>query len=99
MEAQQKQITVSAVLACLQEGMLRREMAAHFGISQSELARHFRHPTLRGRRPKGRPGSVLVDDTVDKNQPELSFPVETAEAEKARASHGTASPYGSGINL
>jgi len=71
---QRKQITVSAVLACLQEGMLRKEIAAHFGISQSELARHFLHPKLRGKRPNLKPTSYLVDDTVDENQLEMPFP-------------------------
>jgi len=77
---QKKQITVSAVLACLQEGMLRKEMAAHFGIPQSELARHFLHPKLKGKRPNVKPTSYLVDDTVDENQLEMPFPQQEAAA-------------------
>jgi len=60
-----KQITISEILSCLEAGMDRREMAGHFGIPMAELARHFRHPKLRGRRPRAKPLSVLVDDTEE----------------------------------
>jgi len=83
MEAK-KQITISEILSCLDAGMDRSAMASHFGIPKAELARHFRHPKLKGKRPKAKMVSTLVDDTVEEPAEE---PVE------APVGYGPQAPY------
>lgn len=62
-----KQITISAIIACLDEGMSREEIAEHFGVPLSEIKEHFKHPQLKGkkRRTKKEYQSVLVDDVSE----------------------------------
>lgn len=58
-------LTISSILECLDNGMTREEIAEHFGISMKEVRQHFKHPKLKGRKPKKPMTSVLVDDTEE----------------------------------
>jgi hypothetical protein len=59
-----KDITVSAVLALLDEGKSREEIAAHFGETVSAMkATVWQHPKLKNRKAKKQFAINLIDDT------------------------------------
>ncbi|ALN97170.1 hypothetical protein [Flavobacterium phage FpV4] len=59
-----KDITVSAVLALLDEGKSREEIAAHFGETVAAMkATVWQHPKLKNRKAKKQFAINLIDDT------------------------------------
>lgn len=57
------QIKVSDVLAMLNDGKTRDDIANHYGITKPDCKRLFEHPSLKGKKTKKKPGFILVDDT------------------------------------
>jgi len=96
-----KEIKVSEVKALLEQGLDRKEIAAHYGKSVAEMARTvWSNPKLKNLKKKSAPTIVLVDDedavveTVVETNTEAATE-EVAEAasngaEEASASTGTA---------
>jgi hypothetical protein len=63
-----KEITVSGMLQHLQDGMDRKAIAAHYGITQAECKIHFQHPLLKNKKTI-KPAVLtytLVDDITAK---------------------------------
>ena len=76
-----KQITISSIVALLEEGKTRREIGEHFGLSQSDVKRIFQHEKLKGRKPHKVPTFELVDDTegIDDVAPAMEETTEDAQ--------------------
>ena len=80
--SEKKQITISSVITLLEEGKTRKEIAAHFGISQTSCRKMFQHPELKNKKPhiKKEPEFVLVDDiNTETTQSEPVIDEETVE--------------------
>lgn len=60
------QITISGVLALIDDYKTRDEIAAHYGITKAECSRLFKHPKLAGIKTKKRviDNFVVVDDVI-----------------------------------
>lgn len=63
-DVQQVQVTVSQIEGYLDEGLTRKEIADKLGISIADCREMFKHPQLKGKKPKKQhvPGFVFVDD-------------------------------------
>jgi transposase len=59
------QIKVSEVLAMLNNGQDRRQIAKHYGVTLATIKEVFKHEKLKGARVKPRTPVDLVDDTVE----------------------------------
>lgn len=59
-------LTVSGILADLDNGLDREKIATKYGLTKQEVNEVFKHPKLQGRRVKRKPAVrfVLEDDTV-----------------------------------
>ena len=59
-------LTVSGILADLDNGLDRDKIATKYGLTKQEVNEVFKHPKLQGRRVKRKPAVrfVLEDDTV-----------------------------------
>lgn len=62
---QQAQLTVSGILADLDNGLTRPMIQTKYKLSGKDLTELFKHPKLKGKKTKAAPGFVLVDDTPD----------------------------------
>jgi predicted xylose isomerase-like sugar epimerase len=74
-ETETKVITVSGVLADLDNGMDRKAIANKYGLTIEEVRAMFQHPTLKGKRPKRALKKItftLVDDTTSEDESELT---------------------------
>lgn len=71
------QIRISEVLALLDAGKSREEIAEHYGISMADCKRLFESPKLKGKKAKKQPAFTLVDDTDE----DVSNPSETTSNE------------------
>lgn len=58
-------ITTTEVLELLELGKTRDEIREHYGLSNPDLKRLFKHPRLKGRKTKKAPGFDLEDDIVE----------------------------------
>lgn len=58
-------ITTTEVLELLDLGKTRDEIREHYGLSNPDLKRLFKHPRLKGRKTKKAPGFDLEDDIVE----------------------------------
>lgn len=63
-EVQQVQVTVQQIEGYLDEGLTRKEIAEKIGISMADCREMFKHPQLKGKKPKKQKtvGFVFVDD-------------------------------------
>lgn len=62
------QIKISDVINLLEEGNNREAIATHYGLEKNEVNELFKHPSLKGKRPKKAkpaPRFTIVDDTVE----------------------------------
>ncbi len=59
-------LTVSGILADLDNGLDREKIATKYGLTKQEVNEVFKHPKLQGRRVKRKPAVrfVLEDDTT-----------------------------------
>lgn len=74
-ENETKVITVSGVLADLDNGLDRKAIAKKYSLTIEEVRAMFQHPTLKGKRPKRALKKItftLVDDTVQTSKVEDS---------------------------
>lgn len=74
-ENETKVITVSGVLADLDNGLDRKAIANKYGLTIEEVRAMFQHPALKGKRPKRALKKItftLVDDTVQTSKVEDS---------------------------
>lgn len=63
-----KQITLSGIIALLDQGLGKKEIAHHYGISTTEVNKLFNLPQLKGRRPaKKLSFKIVLDVDVDKD--------------------------------
>jgi len=60
-----KDIKISEVLTCLEEGMSRVEIATYFEITMVDCKRLFKHPLLKGKKAKKQVEFNLIDDVSD----------------------------------
>lgn len=60
-------LSISNILEDLKNGLKRTDIAEKYGITKSELSRHFQHPKLKGKKTITKPVNefVLIDDTED----------------------------------
>ena len=79
-------ITISDVLGLLDQGKSRKEIAEHYGRTQSDMKKMvWDHPKLKNRKAKKQySGIELEDDTEDINDV-AEVPVETVVAEVVEA--------------
>jgi len=63
--SEKKQIKISDVVALLQEGKTRKEIAEHYDIPQSSVKKIFQHPKLKGKKSHKTPDYELVDDVSE----------------------------------
>ena len=86
-----KEIKVSEVKALLDQGLDRKEIAAHFGKSVAEMARTvWSSPKLKNLKKKAAPTAVLVDDEDAVEETVVGTITETAVEEvEETASNGT----------
>ena len=63
-----KKITVSGMLQHLKDGMTRKEIATHYGMTQAECKIHFQNPLLKNKKTITAPvlTYTLVDDITTK---------------------------------
>ena len=79
-------IKIKDVLALLNEGKVREEIASHYGISKADVNALFQHPELKNKKPRKPLGFVIVDEEEDvavteTNQEPQKYMVETASEE------------------
>ena len=74
-----KNIKISEVLALLDEGKSREEIAEHYGISMPDCRRLFKHEKLKGKKAKKQPSFSITDDT-EEGIDELTNPLAEAIA-------------------
>lgn len=76
-------ITISEVLSLLAQGKNRKEIAEHFGRTQTEMNKLvWSHPKLKGRKIKKQyTGIELEDDTEEETVAEVQEVVEEAVAD------------------
>lgn len=80
--ATKPQVKVSDVLELLNQGKDRKEIAEHYGIPVSVMARTvWQHPKLKNRKAKKQYDIVIEDDTVDPAQTTLEQQIAEVEAE------------------
>ena len=58
-------IKIKDVLALLNEGKVREEIASHYGISRADVNALFQHPELKNKKPRKPLGFVIVDEEED----------------------------------
>jgi len=82
-----KQVKVSEVKELLNQGLDRKQIAAHFGKSVAEMAREvWSNPKLKNLKKKGAPTIVLVDDEEDESvTEEVAADVQEEVQEEAAA--------------
>lgn len=64
-----KQIKITEILALLEQGKKRSEIATHYGITDADVKRMFAHPKLKGRKAHKEPTWELEDDTTEVKTP------------------------------
>jgi len=77
-----KDIKISEVIALLNEGKKRPEIAEYFGITMAECRKLFQHPALKGKKARKPLGFNIIDDVAvdsandpfipDSNAPEIT---------------------------
>jgi len=69
--SEKKQISVSAVIDDLNNGLSRLQIGEKYGLTAREVKEMFKHPSLKGKKAKKvfEPSFELVDD-VQKDSPE-----------------------------
>lgn len=76
-----KEIKVSEVKALLDQGLDRKEIAAHYGKSVAEMARVvWSNPALKNLKKKSAPSIVLINDEVAETGEVAEAAVVTEEA-------------------
>ena len=66
-----KQIKISEVLALLDQGLARPEIAKALEISMPDCRKLFQHPKLKGKKPKKQMDFELIDDLEEKAPEDL----------------------------
>lgn len=80
--ATKPQVKVSDVLELLNQGKDRKEIAEHYGIPVSVMARTvWQHPKLKNKKAKKQYDIVIEDDTVDPAQTTLEQLIAEVETE------------------
>lgn len=79
--ANQIQVTIPQVLDLLDQGKTRDEIAEHFNVNRGAVNDLFKHPELKGLKPRRLPVFVIVD-----------APVEPAQDEAPQAAVETSAP-------
>ena len=73
-----KDIKISDILAMLDEGKKRTEIAEELGITMAECRKIFQHPALKGKKAK-KPLSIHLIDDVTLNVTQEPFQEATVE--------------------
>ena len=65
--SERKQISVSAVIDDLNNGLSRLQIGEKYGLTAREVKEMFKHPSLKGKKAKKvfKPSFELVDDTAN----------------------------------
>jgi len=86
-------LTVSGILADLDNGLDREKIATKYGLTKQEVNEVFKHPKLQGRRVKRKPAVrfVLEDDTTSIKTVDYS-PVEDEDESQATTIEDTVDP-------
>lgn len=79
-------LKISSIQQDLKDGLTRADIAEKYGITKSELSRHFQHPKLKGLKTITKPVNAfrLLDDTEDE--------AETANEKDPAATNATDTP-------
>lgn len=91
-------LTVSGILADLDNGLDREKIATKYGLTKQEVNEVFKHPKLQGRRVKRKPAVrfVLEDDTTStvnaQGQPKTLDYTEEEEKTTVSVSHDEVDP-------
>jgi hypothetical protein len=65
----QLKLSVSGIIMDLENGLDRTAIATKYGMSSTEVNEVFKHPKLKGLRPKRKTTRItLIDDTTDEGQ-------------------------------
>ncbi len=75
-EIMTRQISITAVLAMLEEGKNRDEIALELGLGGVDKKHLFAHPALKNRRARKKPSIIIIDD-----RPEAQAPAPTQVSE------------------
>ena len=62
---QQVELTVSGILADLDNGLTRANIQSKYNLTGKDLATLFKHPKLKGKKTKVAPKFILIDDTAE----------------------------------
>lgn len=63
MSQEKVQLTVSGILADLDEGLTRDQIKDKYGLSHRDMTELFKHESLKNKKPRKPFGFTLVDDT------------------------------------
>lgn len=82
-EQAKTQVSTSAIIADLTNGLNRKDIAAKYGTSVAQVNRWFKHPSLKGLRPKGKSDFELVIDTpaVERKEKKAAPAAEVSETD------------------
>jgi hypothetical protein len=76
-------VKVSEVLELLEQGKDRKEIAEHYGLPVSVMARTvWQHPKLKNRKAKKQYDVQIEDDTVDAAQTDIISQIAEAEGDR-----------------
>jgi hypothetical protein len=62
---EKRKVTISELKGLLKQGIDRKGIAKHYGVSQAEVTAWFQNPKLKGARVRPAPTVELVDDEPD----------------------------------
>lgn len=65
MSTETKQVTVSGILADLENGLTRKDIKQKYDLSMRELQHVFQHPKLKFKKTKQQPNVEVIDDTEE----------------------------------
>ena len=82
--SEKKQISVSAVIEDLNNGLSRLQIGEKYGLTARETKEMFKHPSLKGKKAKKVfvPSFELVDDVGEDEPQQSNAEVEAADKEE-----------------